>query len=346
MNDQEQRAGGQHETPCKEEFELLRRSTDLRLRGFASALSIQRGEVKRLEKMDIFLGNGKLSAWASAKVGECYDEVEQKGWGRQSTAQGLLRKSTDFLRRIILQIEMQGRGHLVVPAGRLHMVGLIWTRKEVMHLVRTWVVNGRSLWMNRHRMHLIQVAERLGVRLPSSPPPPEQSMTKNSHLALNVRTDGARKNGLEKAKNPSSPPYPAEAYPSLLRTGMFADSSDELNDHRDVRTVDELRQEGHRPPCQSTATAGPSQFSALRTTWHLSLHTRACNNLVQNSTTCNCGISTVSSQTAHELAGPAQQTSNTLSMYCNWRISMVFWTIGNCLCATTELSTTLTQTAR
>ena len=46
-----------------------------------------------------------------------------------------------------------------------------------------------------------------------------------------------------------------------------------------------------------------------------------------------------------ELAGPARQTSNTLPMNCNWRISMVFRTgktKGNCICATTEMSTTLT----
>ena len=39
------------------------------------------------------------------------------------------------------------------------------------------------------------------------------------------------------------------------------------------------------------------------------------------------------------------ETSNTLSMNCNWRITMVFLnsrTKGNCICATTEMSTTLT----
>ena len=41
----------------------------------------------------------------------------------------------------------------------------------VVVVVRTWVVNGRSLSMNRHRMHLIRVAEHLGVKLPASPPP-------------------------------------------------------------------------------------------------------------------------------------------------------------------------------
>ena len=61
---------------------------------------------------------------------------------------------------------------------------------------------------------------------------------------------------------------------------------------------------------------------------HVTDHTTGMQQPVQNSTSCKCGISTVSSQIALELAGPAQQTSITLSMYCNWRISMVFWTKG------------------
>ena len=41
----------------------------------------------------------------------------------------------------------------------------------VVVVVRTWVLNGGSLSINRHRVHLIQVAEHPGVRLPASPPP-------------------------------------------------------------------------------------------------------------------------------------------------------------------------------
>ena len=48
-------------------------------------------------------------------------------------------------------------------------------------------------------------------------------------------------------------------------SGALPLSQPSLHDHRDERTVDELHQRGHRPLCQSTATAGPSQFSAL---WH------------------------------------------------------------------------------
>ena len=37
------------------------------------------------------------------------------------------------------------------------------------------------------------------------------------------------KNGLKKARNRSSPPYPAESVPSLLRTEMSTNSGDELS---------------------------------------------------------------------------------------------------------------------
>ena len=50
------------------------------------------------------------------KVRECYNEVEQEDEGRQSIVQESLRKSTDFLRRIIVPGEGQGR------AGRSQIV--------------------------------------------------------------------------------------------------------------------------------------------------------------------------------------------------------------------------------
>ena len=61
----------QHETPYKEELELLRHSTDLRFEG---------------PLLETFLGDGKLRAWTSVKVRECYNEVEQEDDGRQSIA--------------------------------------------------------------------------------------------------------------------------------------------------------------------------------------------------------------------------------------------------------------------
>ena len=44
--------------------------------------------------LEVFLGQGKLSAWTSVKVRECYSEVEQEDEDRQSIVQDILRKST------------------------------------------------------------------------------------------------------------------------------------------------------------------------------------------------------------------------------------------------------------
>ena len=45
------------------------------------------------------------AVWTSAKVRECYNEVEQEDEDEQSIEQDILRKSTDFLRRIIVPVE-------------------------------------------------------------------------------------------------------------------------------------------------------------------------------------------------------------------------------------------------
>ena len=51
----------------------------------------------------------KLSAWASAKVRECYNEVEQEDEGRKSIAAQILQtRNTDFLRRIIVPVQGHG----------------------------------------------------------------------------------------------------------------------------------------------------------------------------------------------------------------------------------------------
>ena len=73
---------------------------------------------------------------------------------------------------------------------------------------------------------------------------------RSNSLGLNVQVDGVRKRPLKKKgkkKNPSPPPYPRRKRTPLLRTGVSADSGDELNlrhlhcrkttslhDHRDV----------------------------------------------------------------------------------------------------------------
>ena len=42
--------------------------------------------------LEEFLGNGKLSVWASVKVRECFSVVEQEDEGRESIAQDILRE--------------------------------------------------------------------------------------------------------------------------------------------------------------------------------------------------------------------------------------------------------------
>ena len=93
------------------------------------------------------------------------------------------------------------------------------------------------------------------------------------------------------------------------------------------------------------ATAGPSQFSGrLNHSAPIIAQRRACQRQCPQSTSCNCGMSTVSTDCPRELAGPAQQRSITLSMNCNWRISVVYRTVETMriACVTTGMSTTLT----
>ena len=81
----------QHETLHKEEFELLRHSTDLRFGWFLMRQAfdaVKSGDWANY--IEIFLGNGKLSVWTSAKVRECYNEVEQENEDQQSIVQDIL----------------------------------------------------------------------------------------------------------------------------------------------------------------------------------------------------------------------------------------------------------------
>ena len=98
------------------------------------------------KQLEVFLGNGMLSAWTSAKVRERYNETEQEDEDQQSVVQGILWKSTDFLRLFIVPVE----GHVCpslppMPAGIFHLVGIFRTRKETMQL---WCVacGGRCSW--------------------------------------------------------------------------------------------------------------------------------------------------------------------------------------------------------
>ena len=71
---------------------------------------------------------------------ECHNEVEQEDEDRQSNVEDILRKSTDFLRRIILPVEGQEespcRTCACIPTRlKIHLVGLLWARREAVQLV-------------------------------------------------------------------------------------------------------------------------------------------------------------------------------------------------------------------
>ena len=103
----------QHETPHKEELELVRHCNDLR---FAGVLMRRACYAEKSDdwknSLDEFLGNDILSIWVIAKVKEIYSEVEQRDEGRRSIAQDILWKSTEFQRRIIAPVGGQGAGTL------------------------------------------------------------------------------------------------------------------------------------------------------------------------------------------------------------------------------------------
>ena len=100
----------QKESLYKEELEFLRVVEDLRFDGSSVRKVFRAGKEGDWEK--VFVRNDKFSAWTSVKVRECYSEVEQEDEGRLSIAQGILPKSTDFLRHRTSRLT--GRSHIVV----------------------------------------------------------------------------------------------------------------------------------------------------------------------------------------------------------------------------------------
>ena len=80
--------------------------------------------------LEEFLGNGKIGVWASVKVRDCISEVEQEDEGWLSIAQAILRKSTDFLRRIIAPVDGMGGVTLSYVCPHCHcfpLDGHIWS---------------------------------------------------------------------------------------------------------------------------------------------------------------------------------------------------------------------------
>ena len=111
----------QHETSYKEEIELVRHCTDLRFQGVPMRQAYSAGKSGDWANyLEVFLGSGKLSAWASAKVREWYNEVEQEDEGRQIVVQDMLRKSKDFLWRIIVPFKGQEGVTLSYVCPRCH----------------------------------------------------------------------------------------------------------------------------------------------------------------------------------------------------------------------------------
>ena len=86
------------ESPCKEELEPVKHSSDLRFEGLLMRRACCAGRSGDWENcLEEFFKDGRLSVWASVKVSECCNEVEAGDEGRLSIAQDILRESADFL---------------------------------------------------------------------------------------------------------------------------------------------------------------------------------------------------------------------------------------------------------
>ena len=71
---------------------------DLRLEGSLMRQAFKAGKAGDWTE---YLENDRLSAWSCVELRECHSEVEQEDEDRNSIAQLILQKSTDFLSRII-----------------------------------------------------------------------------------------------------------------------------------------------------------------------------------------------------------------------------------------------------
>ena len=117
-----------------------------------------------------------------------------------------------------------------------------------------------------------------------------------------------------------------------------------------------LRPNGGGQPCPCACAQGPTNtlkklHASCMSSQPLLLHTNGhVNNSVHASTCCNCGISTVFSQTApEETAGPAHRDVEHHIHALQLGITVVCritWTNGNSLCVTTRMSTTCRCTQR
>ena len=118
----------QNESPYKGELELLRVRCGMRLDGTLIRPAIKTGKAgdwSELAKSD------RLTAWTTAKLQECYSEVEQEDDERKCIVLQNLQESTDVLRRVTVP----GRGHTVVHVPSQHPVRFNEAREESVQLV-------------------------------------------------------------------------------------------------------------------------------------------------------------------------------------------------------------------
>ena len=89
--------------------------------GTWSAVSLMRQafHTGRVGDLAEFLETRRLGAWSSAKLIECYSEVDEKDEDRKSIAQLILQKSTALPTPIIVPVEGQGGVHTVVRVPSL-----------------------------------------------------------------------------------------------------------------------------------------------------------------------------------------------------------------------------------
>ena len=97
-------------TPSKEVLEQVKRNADTDCNAQICAARAMQGSSGNWEsfKEEFQKKKGKLSEWTLERLQEAYDKVASEDIGRLSIAQEILRKMTDFLRRIIAPVDGMG----------------------------------------------------------------------------------------------------------------------------------------------------------------------------------------------------------------------------------------------
>ena len=139
----------QQESPYKEELELVKHNRDLCFKGLSVRRAYHAGKSGDWGRyLQEFRKDDKLSEWASMKVKASYEKVEAVDIGRLSSAQDMLRKSSDVQRRIIAPNDGSGGVTLSYVCPHCHCFPLednIW-----------WVSSGHSDG-NRKKKEAVQL---------------------------------------------------------------------------------------------------------------------------------------------------------------------------------------------